>query len=136
MVNALGVAGRPLLVEFLQLPLPVLDLQPEGLALEFVLDDGPLGGGEHIGVKLARPGKLGGWLLLLLLALIIWVGVSVGIGSAARGRLVGVVGAGLLGSLAELLDLGWGGLLRLGGGVDLAGLTLLISMSFLSHPVG
>ncbi len=50
-VDRLGMAGLPLLVQALELPLLDADRLPQGLALELILDDGPLRGGEHRGVE-------------------------------------------------------------------------------------
>ena len=50
-VDGLGVAGRPLLVDLLELALSLPDVVPEHLALQLVLDDLPLLGGEHGGVE-------------------------------------------------------------------------------------
>ena len=45
------MAGRPLLVDLLELALSLPDVVPEHLALQLVLDDLPLLGGEHSGVE-------------------------------------------------------------------------------------
>ena len=49
-VDRLGMAGLPSLIQALELPLLDADGLPQGLALELVLDDGPLRSGEHRGV--------------------------------------------------------------------------------------
>ena len=111
-VDGLGVAGRPLLVDLLEIALSLPDLVPEHLALQLVLDDLPLLGGEHGGVE-GRSFVLGD----------LWCGSITSClclrNFAWRGLADGRIGAGLLASLAELLTFGWRDLLRLGGGVDL-----------------
>ena len=57
MVDALGMAGRPLLVDLLELALSLPEVVPEHLALQLVLHDLPLLGGEH--------GRVEGWRLVL-----------------------------------------------------------------------
>ena len=57
MIDRLGVAGGPLLVELLELMLSLADVLPERLALQLILDDRPLLGGEH--------GRVEGWSLVL-----------------------------------------------------------------------
>ena len=47
MVDALGMASRPLLVDLLKLALSLPEVVPEFLALQLVLHDLPLLGGEH-----------------------------------------------------------------------------------------
>ena len=47
MVDALGMAGSPLLVDLLELALSLPEVVPEHLALQLVLHDLPFLGGEH-----------------------------------------------------------------------------------------
>ena len=50
-VDRLGMAGLPPLVQALEFPLLDADGFPQGLAFELVLDEGPLRSGEHRGVE-------------------------------------------------------------------------------------
>ena len=127
MVDRLCMASLPGAVEALELAFLVLDLLPEHLTRELVLDDGPLIGGEDGGVE-GSSGLLG--LLLVVLGL-----GDLGIGRGGLGGEHRLVTAGFSGPLAQLLDLGWGGLLRLGGGVDLRWFGLLVGELLLGLPV-
>ena len=118
MIDRLGVACLPGAVEALELALLVLDLLPEHLTRELILNDGPLIGGEDGGVE-GSSGLLGLFLAVLGLG-------DLGIGRGGLGGEHRLVTAGFSGPLAQLLDLGWGCLLRLGGGVDLRWLGLLV----------
>ena len=107
MVDRLGMAGLPLLVQALELPLLDADRLPQGLALELVLDDGPLRGGEHRGVEA---------LLLHGLAFLLVRLLFLGRGQLGRrGLRRGQISDWLSGALAELLALGRRRLIRLGG---------------------
>ena len=68
MVHASLVAGIPLLVEGLELALPLEDVVPEGLALQLVLHHVPLRDGEDGGVEAPFSGRLVGGGPGLLLA--------------------------------------------------------------------
>ncbi len=119
-VDALGMAGRPLLVDLLELALSLPEVVPEHLALQLVLHDLPLLGGEH--------GRVEGWRLVLSFLRLGTSTTCFGLRHLARSWLAdGRIGAGLLAPLVELLGFGRRGLLRLGGGVDLTLLVVLIS---------
>ena len=51
MVDGLGMAGSPFLIDLLELALSSPDVVPEHLALQLILHDLPLFGGEHGGVE-------------------------------------------------------------------------------------
>ena len=105
-VDRLGMAGLPLLVQALELPFLDADRLPQGLALEFVLDNGPLRSGEHRGVEAL--------LLRRLAALIVWLVLLRHWHLGRRGLCRRQISDGLSGALAELLPLCRRRLLRLG----------------------
>ena len=114
MVDRLGVAGLPRSIKSLELPLLVLDLLPDHLTGKFVFDNGPLIRGKDGGIK-GSSGFLG-----LAFQIILGFGdlVDLVIGWSGLGAKHRLVAAVLPGPFAQLLDLCWSSLLRLGG-VDL-----------------
>ena len=128
MIDRLGVAGEPFAVFGLKLLLHGLDLVPVDLALELVLNHGPLGGREHGGVEAPRSLSVGGRSLGILLWLL-------SRRAGCRTFELGGVAARISGAFAEHLDLGGRRLLGPGARVDLAGVGIRISCLLLGLPV-
>ena len=104
MIDRLGVAGHPLLIDLLELALLLPDVLPEDLALELILDDHPLLGGEHGRIEGWLAGELGSCHWFLLFSIITCLSLRNLAWSWLANRLVR---AGLLSSFAKLLALSW-----------------------------
>ena len=125
MIDTLIVAGNPPLPNILELPSLLLDLVPERLALELILDHGPLGGGEDVRVE--------AWLLdNLVFGLLILISLDLDIPTRRWLASRMVDAAGLVSFAEHFLR---GGFLRLDGGVDLRILDIMISALLLGSAV-